>query len=292
MKNSHSLILLPALLMVLISCKKEVDKSTDFTKEFLFTEGIEGPAVDSKKNLYAVNFEKEGSIGIVNEKGQASLFVLLPNGSVGNGIRFDKDDNMFIADYVNHNILKIAKGTKVVDVYAHHEDLNQPNDLAIAPNGTLYASDPDWKNGTGNLWKIDSSGFVLLESDMGTTNGIEVSPKGDKLYVNESVQRKIWVYDINSQGGLENKKLFYEFKDFGMDGMRCDNEGNLYVCRYDAGKVVMINPEAKIIREVVLKGKKPTNITFGGKDHKQCFVTLSDRGCIETFRADNPGRPF
>ena len=127
---------------------------------------------------------------------------------------------------------------------------------------------------------------------MGTTNGIEVSPKGDKLYVNESVQRKIWVYDINSQGGVENKKLFYEFNDFGMDGMRCDIEGNLYVCRYDAGKVVVINPEAKIIREVVLKGKKPTNITFGGKDHKQCFVTLSDRGCFETFRADNPGRAF
>ncbi len=292
MKNSLSLIVLPTLFMVLISCNREVDKSTDFTAEFLFTEGIEGPAVDSKKNLYAVNFEKEGSIGIVNEKGKASLFVLLPNGSIGNGIRFDKDDNMFIADYVNHNILKIAKGTEVVDVYAHHKDLNQPNDLAIAPNGTLYASDPNWKNGTGNLWKIDDSGFVLLESDMGTTNGIEVSPKGDKLYVNESVQRKIWVYDINGQGGVENKKLFYEFDDFGMDGMRCDIEGNLYVCRYDAGKVVIINPAAKIIREVVLKGKKPTNITFGGKDHKQCFVTLSDRGCFETFRADNPGRAF
>jgi gluconolactonase len=292
MKNRLSLILLPLLLMVLISCNKEVDKSIDFTAEFLFTEGIEGPAVDSEKNLYAVNFEKEGSIGIVDERGEVSLFVLLPNGSIGNGIRFDKDDNMFIADYVNHNILKIAKGTKEVTVYAHHDDLNQPNDLAIAPNGTLYASDPNWKNGTGNLWKIDSSGIVLLESEMGTTNGIEVSPKGDKLYVNESVQRKIWVYDINSQGGVENKKLFYEFKDFGMDGMRCDNQGNLYVCRYDAGKVVVINLEAKIIREVVLKGKKPTNITFGGKDHKQCFVTLSDRGCFETFRAEYPGRDY
>ena len=285
-------MVLPTLLVVLISCNKEVDKSMDFTEEFLFTEGIEGPAVDSEKNLYAVNFEKEGSIGIVNQKGQASLFVLLPNGSVGNGIRFDKNDNMFIADYVNHNVLKIAKGTKVVEVYAHHKDLNQPNDLAIAPNGTLYASDPNWKDGTGNLWKIDNSGFILMESDMGTTNGIEVSPKGDKLYVNESVQRKIWVYDINSQGGVENKKLFFEFNDFGMDGMRCDIEGNLYVCRYDAGKVVVINPEAKIIREVVLKGKKPTNITFGGKDHKQCFVTLSDRGCFETFMAENPGRAY
>jgi sugar lactone lactonase YvrE len=77
-----------------------------------------------------------------------------------------------------------------------------------------------------------------------------------------------------------------------MDGMRCDIKGNLYVCRYDAGKVVVLDPGAKIIREVVLKGKKPSNITFGGKDHKQCFVTLADRGCFETFTAGFPGKGF
>lgn len=27
--------------------------------------------------------------------------------------------------------------------------MNQPNDLAIAPNGTLYPTDPNRKNGTG-----------------------------------------------------------------------------------------------------------------------------------------------
>lgn len=292
MKNCFFLFLSSLLLIILISCEERPDKSHDFTEEFLFTAGIEGPAVDSGKNLYAVNFREEGTIGIVNSEGQASLFATLPNGSVGNGIRFDKDDNMFIADYVNHNVLKIAKGTKSVEVYAHHQDLNQPNDLAIAPDGTLYASDPNWKDGTGQLWKINDTGFELLESGMGTTNGIEVSPNGDKLYVNESVQRKIWIYDIKANGDVDNKKLFYEFKDFGMDGMRCDSEGNLYVCRYDAGKVVVINPEAKIIREVQLRGQKPTNITFGGKDHKQCFVTLADRGCFETFMADFPGKDF
>ena len=292
MKNTFVLFLIPTVIVALVSCQKKVDKSIDFTGEFLFTEGIEGPAVDSENNLYAVNFEREGTIGIVNPKGQASLFISLPNGSIGNGIRFDKDDNMFVADYVNHNVLKIAKGTKMVEIYAHHDSLSQPNDLAIAPDGTLYASDPNWKDGTGKLWKVDRSGFHMLESGMGTTNGIEVSPKGDKLYVNESVQRKIWVYDINAQGNIENKTLFFEFEDFGMDGRRCDSKGNLYVCRYDAGKVVVLDPAGKIIREVILKGKKPSNITFGGKDHKDCFVTLADRGCFETFRADYPGKGF
>lgn len=276
---------------LLFSCEKN-DKSEDFTKEHLFTVGIEGPAVDSDHNLYAVNFESEGTIGLVNDQGEVSLFVNLPNGSVGNGIRFDKDDNMFIADYVNHNVLLVPKGSKEVNVYAHHPDLNQPNDLAIAPNGTLYASDPNWKESSGQLWKVTQNGFELLEAEMGTTNGIEVSPDGTLLYVNESVQRNIWVYDIDANGQISNKRLFFKFNDFGLDGMRCDNQGNLYVCRYDAGKVVVLSNEGKIIREIILKGKKPTNIAFGGIDGKKCFVTLQDRGCFETFQATHSGRNF
>lgn len=278
-----------SLSLFLITCEKQ-DTSTDFTKEHLFTAGIEGPAVDANKNLYAVNFKSEGTIGIVTERGDVSLFVNLPSGSVGNGIRFDKEGNMFIADYVNHNVLLIPSGSKEVSVYAHHPDLNQPNDLAIAPNGTLYASDPNWAESTGKLWKVTKEGFTLMEAEMGTTNGIEVSPDGKLLYVNESVQRNIWVYDIDENGNLNQKRQFFKFDDFGMDGMRCDNQGNLYVCRYDAGKVVVISPEGKIIREITLKGKKPTNIAFGGKGWKQCFVTLQDRGCFETFMAVNPGR--
>ncbi|MCP4882320.1 MAG: SMP-30/gluconolactonase/LRE family protein [Flavobacteriales bacterium] len=277
--------------LLLISCEKQ-DKSTDFTAEHLFTAGIEGPAVDRNNNLYAVNFESEGTIGIVDTQGEVSLFIRLPNGSVGNGIRFDKEDNMFIADYVNHNVLMVSKGGKEVSVYAHHADLNQPNDLAIAPDGTLYASDPNWAESSGKLWKVTANGFELMEADMGTTNGIEVSPDGSLLYVNESVQRNIWVYDVDKSGHISNKRLFFKFPDFGLDGMRCDNQGNLYVCRYDAGKVVVLNKEGKVIREIVLKGKKPTNIAFGGPDGKKCFVTLQDRGCFETFQASDSGRNF
>jgi len=168
--------------------------------------------------------------------------------------------------------------------------MNQPNDLAINANGTLYASDPNWGNGTGNIWMISQGKCFLLEENMGTTNGIEVGPKGEKLYVNESVQRKIWVYDIQTDGSIKNKKLFASFNDFGLDGMRCDDKGNLYVCRYDKGTVIILSPQGETIKEVQLKGKKPSNITFGGVDHKQCFVTMADRGCFESFYSEFSGK--
>lgn len=258
-------------------------KSIDFTKEGSFTKGIEGPATDHEGNIYAVNFEEQGTIGKVTPTGKATLFVKLQNGSIGNGIRFGQKNQMFVADYVNHNILEIDLNTKEITVYANEPDANQPNDIAISPDLTLYASDPNWSDDTGKLWKVTKEqGFQLLEKDMGTTNGIEVSPDGKKLYVNESVQRKIWVYDIAEDGLLENKKEFFSFEDFGLDGMRCDPNGNIYVCRYGKGTIAVLSPAGKLLKELKLKGEKPTNITFSN-DYKKCYVTVADRGTIEVI---------
>ena len=268
------------LFLLIASCNSEL-RSTDFTKENTFTDGIEGPATDKDGNIYAVNFSKQGTIGKVTPNGTTEVFVELPNGSIGNGIRFGNHNQMFVADYTNHNILEINLNTKHISVFATDSTANQPNDLAIAPNKTLYASDPNWKDSTGNLWKITkANGFELLESNMGTTNGIEVSKDGQKLYVNESIQRKIWVYDIMENGSITNKQLFYTFDDFGLDGMRFSNNGNLYVCRYGKGTVAVLSPKGKLVKEIKLKGKNPTNITFSN-NYKTCYVTVADRGCIE-----------
>ncbi len=280
-------------LLLLTSCKAQQIDSKDFTSEFAFTKGIEGPAVDKEGNLYAVNFMEEGTIGIVNDKGDGEVFLKLPGTSVGNGIRFDREGNMYIADYVGHNVFRVKKGSKIPEVYAHDPNMSQPNDLAMAPNGLIYLSDPNWKDGTGRLWLVNADRkILLLEEHMGTTNGIEVSPDGEHLYVNESVQRQVWRYDIKPDGSLSNKSNFITFEDFGMDGMRCDRKGNLYITRYDKGTVVVVSPDKKIIKEILLKGKKPSNITFGGKNGKTCFVTMADRGCLESFPALFPGAHF
>jgi sugar lactone lactonase YvrE len=169
--------------------------------------------------------------------------------------------------------------------------MNQPNDLAVSTTGYIYLSDPKWSDNTGNLWMVTPERkMVLLENNMGTTNGIEVSPDGKILYVNESVQRTIWKYDILGKGTLANKSKFMAFDDYGMDGMRCDIKGNLYITRYDKGTVLIVTPDGNSLAEVALRGKKPSNLTFGGADGRTCYVTLADRGCVEQFKAPYPGK--
>ncbi len=262
----------------------------DLTAEHLFTSNCEGPAVDGQGNLYVVNFEQDGTIAMIAPGKDPELFVTLPAGFVGNGIRFNTSGEMFVADFKGHNVLRVDMKTREVSVYAHSPYLNQPNDLAISNSGIIFLSDPDWKKGTGQLWKMMQSGRLeLLEKDMGTTNGIEVSPDDKHLYLNESVQKRIWVYDLDANGNISGKRLFFEFPDFGLDGMRCDAEGNLFVARYDKGCIAILSPEGKLLREVQMLGKKTSNVTFGGEDGKTVYVTLQDRGCVEWFRAETKG---
>ncbi len=255
-----------------------------------FTTGVEGPASDRYGNIYAVNFESQGTIGMITPDHKASLFIKLPEGSIGNGIRFDSKGNMLIADYTMHNILKVDMPSGRISVFANEPRMSQPNDIAIDSKDRLYASDPDWKARKGRFWRIDTDGKTTLLDTIGTANGIEVSPDEKKLYVNAS--RTVWAYDLSPLGEISNKRILIEFPDFGMDGMRCDIRGNLYIARFGKGVVAIVSPEGKLLREVQLTGKRPTNVAFGGKDGRTMYVTLQDQGNLECFRVKTPGREW
>ena len=266
-------------------------KAEPFTHEGGFTEGIEGPACDREGNVYAVNFAKQQTIGRTTPEGKSEIFVTLLNNSVGNGIVFDRSGKtMFVADYTGHNVLRIDMKSRKIDAFAHNDQMNQPNDLAIAADGTIFASDPAWKNNTGQLWRIDTNGkTTLIASNLGTSNGIEVSPDGKTLYVNESVQRNVWAWTINADKTISNKKLIRQFPDFGFDGMRCDIDGNLYISRHGKGTVVKMTPKGEVLQEIDILGKKPSNLCFGGPDGKTIYVTEVEHTRLVRFRVDRPG---
>lgn len=272
------------------ACAEELFESKPLTQPKEFTPGIEGPACDKEGNIYAVNFKDQGTIGKVTPEGKGEVWVTLPEGSVGNGIRFDRAGMMYVADYAKHNVLQINPKTKEVKVFAHEPKMSQPNDLAIAPDDTLYASDPNWEKGTGRIWKIDTKGQVSLVADgLGTSNGIEVSPDGRTLYLNESVQRNVWAFDIAKDGTLANKRLVKRFPDHGFDGMRCDIDGNLYITRYGEGTVVKMSPKGEILKSINVLGKSPSNLCMGGPDGKTVYVTEVDNTRLVAFRIDRPG---
>jgi gluconolactonase len=280
------------LLLTLLAAdpNEQLWKATPLTQPNEFTAGIEGPACDAAGNVFAVNFAEQGTIGRVTPDGKGEVFLMLEGKSVGNGIRFDKTGSMFVADYVGHNVLRIDPKTKKIEVFAHNAEMNQPNDLAMAADGTLFASDPAWAKNTGQLWRISTKGEATrVAKDLGTTNGVDVSPDGKTLYVNESVQRGVWAFPINADGTLGERKLVKQFEDHGFDGMRVDVDGNLYITRYGKGTVVKLSPAGEVLKEIDVLGKQPSNLCFGGPDGRTVYVTEVEHRRLVQFRVDTPG---
>jgi sugar lactone lactonase YvrE len=262
-----------------------------------YTFGIEGPAVDDKGNLYVANFGKPGTIGkLAAGSSRSELFATLPEGSVGVAIRFDRHGRMFVADYKKHNIFLVGADGTTIDTYFHSGDFNQPNDMTIAADGTIYASDPRWKRHDGQVWRIAKSADgsvrgekMLADRPMSTTNGIDLSPDGKTLYVGESDTSEIWSYRIDG-AKLLSPKLVKKFDDFSIDGIRTDVSGRLFVARILKGTIAVLSPAGVLEREIKLSAKEPTNLAFGGSDGKTIFVTQRQGRLIESFRTDRAGR--
>jgi sugar lactone lactonase YvrE len=271
--------------------------STQVTPSGEYTFGIEGPAVDRDGNLFVVNLRHAGTIArLAPEAAASEPFAELPEGSVGNAIRIDRDGTMFIADYKKHNIFAIDKSNTTPRIVFHSDAMSQPNDITLSRDGTLYASDPNWKARSGKIWRIAKTAdgswqgaAMTAPRAMGTTNGIDLSPDGRTLYVGESNSGEIWSYTIDGDA-LSNARLIKSFEPNTIDGLRTDVDGRLFVAHILKGAIAVLTPDGHLQREIPLKAREPTNLAFGGSDGKTVYVSQRQGGFIESFRTDVEGR--
>ena len=173
------------------------------------------------------------------------------------------------------------------------------NRKAIAADGTLYPSDPAFARRTGAVWRIaraaDGSGHgevMTSERVMGVTNGIDLSPDGETLYVGESNTQQVWAYRL-AGAHLAAPRLVRTFERPEIDGLRTDRDGRIFVTRPRNGTVAVLAPDGTLVREIRTLGRDPTNLTFGGPDDRTVFVSQKDGpagGFVEAFRVDRPGR--
>jgi signal peptidase len=196
-------IALTCLVPATVAGAQKLFESRQLTPGGEYTFGIEGPAVDAAGNLYVVNHLRPGTIGrIAAGADRSELFGELPPGSIGVAIRFGHA-RMFVADYKQHTIFAFDPGAATPRVYFRSDAFNQPNDMALARDGTIYASDPHWKRRDGQVWRIVPDGEtgrgapMMSTRKFGTTNGIDLSPDERTLYVGESETREIWAYRID-----------------------------------------------------------------------------------------------
>ena len=242
---------------------------------FKFTEG---PAVDAEGNVF---FTDQPNNRIHKWSVDGKLSVFHENPGRANGLYFDKKGNLLACADLNNQLWSIdpkGKVTVLVDGY-RNKKLNGPNDLWLDPKGGIYFTDPFYRRRYWNRGPMEQDGqhvyylypdrkkLIRVTDDLVTPNGIIGTPDGKLLYVADLGARKTYVYNINADGTLSNKKLFCSM---GSDGMTLDNEGNVYL----TGKgVTVFNSAGEKIEHIDIDAGWTANVCFGGKDRQTLFIT-------------------
>lgn len=237
---------------------------------FKFTEG---PAADAEGNIFFTDIPNN-RIHKWSLDGKLSTF--REDSGAANGLFFDKDGNLLACEGGRGRLVSInskGKVTVLADKY-NNKKFNSLNDLWIDPKGGVYFTDPRY----GRRDNMEQDGehvyylspgrkrIVRVVDDMVRPNGVIGTADGKRLYVADHGGGMTFVYTINEDGMLSNKKLF---SLEGSDGMTVDNEGNVYLT---TDVVAVYNKNGERI-ETIEVPERPANVCFGGKDKRTLFIT-------------------
>lgn len=168
--------------------------------------------------------------------------------------------------------------------------LNSPNDVIVARDGAVWFTDPHYGIKTDyegfqaeqelpcSVYRIDPSGGIeAVITDMACPNGICFSPDESRLYVADTGRQftddpqHILVFDTGS-GRPRNGRLFHKVDVGWSDGMRMDDEGNLWSSAGDG--VHCIAPDGHLLGKILVP-EVVSNLCFGGRARNRLFITAT-----------------
>jgi len=108
-------------------------------------------------------------------------------------------------------------------------------------------------------------------------NGLCFSPDEKQLYVNDTVQTLIRVFEVEADGSLSNARIFAsnirsELEPGVPDGMKCDQRGNVWVTA--PGGVWVYSPSGELLGKIRVP-EQVANLTWGGGDFRTLYLTAT-----------------
>ena len=207
---------------------------------FAFTEG---PVWSNESLLFSDIPNNRITRHSTGEEGLSITTFRYPSGN-SNGLTLDLEGNLIACEHTNRRVSITDSDGQVKSLASRYRGkrLNSPNDAVVKSDGWVYFTDPPYglmgmRQGKeldfNGVFRASTNGsqLELLIDNMTGPNGIAFSPDEKQLYVADSMDKFINVYDLNADGYPENGRKFYDL-DIGEegvpDGMKVDTAGRLY----------------------------------------------------------------
>ena len=229
-----------------------------------------------------------------------------------NGMTYDADLNLLVCEHTTSSVVRERPDGTRETLATHYQgkELNSPNDIVVHSSGAIYFSDPTYGRWPGfgierdqdldfqGVYRLAPGGGdpELLVDDFGEPNGLCFSPDESLLYINDTPNALIRVFDVQSDGSIANGRLFADRIGDGdlakgglVDGMKADEQGNVWVTGPDG--VWVFAPDGEHLGVVEIP-ESVGNIHWGGPDWNWMFVPASTS--LYRFKTKVSGRrePF
>ena len=209
-----------------------------------------------------------------------------------NGMTYDQDMNLIVCEHATSSLVRERTDGQREVLASHFEgyELNSPNDVVVKSDGSIYFSDPWYGRmpvygverprqlGFQGVYRVPpGGGEPVLEVDrhmFDQPNGLCFSPDEHRLYVNDTVQALIRVFDVSTYGSLLNGRVFasgiVSEREPGLpDGMKCDSRGNVWCT--GPGGVWVYAPSGELIGKVRVP-EMVANLAWGGPDFQTLYM--------------------
>jgi gluconolactonase len=277
---------------------------------FKFTEGPiwvrEGEYLlfsDPNSNII-YKYTKDGQLSVFRQPSGYEGTDIAEYGQPGsNGLTLDKQGRLTIDQHGYRRVIRLesdGRETVLADRY-DGKRLNSPNDLVYKSDGALYFTDPPFglpkffddprkELPYSGVYRAFDGKVQLVTKELTGPNGLAFSPDEKYFYLADwDEKRKVVMrYDVQRDGTLANGKVFFDMTaapgEDALDGMKVDQQGNLYVS--GPGGLWVLSSAGKHLGTIIAP-RHVHNMAWGDDDGQTLY--LCGRSGLYRMRLNIPG---
>lgn len=196
-----------------------------------------------------------------------------------------------------YEVSAMGRTMRTIEADTAGEAIGNPNEAVLDGEGGVYftSSGPFGPGAPalGRVFHIGADGtFRKVADHIHYANGLAMTPDRKSVVVGAHLERKLWRFPIVAPGRLGERELFLDLDKalgpspskpawyVGPDGLLFDPPGNIYVCEYGAGRVLIFDKDRNLLKVIPLPQSPFVNAASFGATTDVLYVGAADTNSV------------